>query len=316
MTPVATLPVLAAGAVCWRIVDGQPRVLLVHRTAQKDVSLPKGKLDPGETLPQTAVREILEENGIAVTLGAPLGQSDYTLPAGRDKTVFYWSAEVSDAALEASVFTPNDEIASLEWMTLAKARKRVSYEHDVRVLDTFAARIEAGTARTFAVIVLRHGKAVPPESWDGPDATRPLQQRGTVQAVSIAAGLAAYNPTKIFSSTADRCLATVAPVSAAMGLKVKSLVDLSQDAHDFGQADVQAVVAKRLRKQHSVILCSHGPVLPDIVAEVARLTTTPMSSQLRAAAMLSPGDYSVLHIALESPDSGIVAIETNHPSAG
>ena len=50
--------VLAAGVVCWRLVGKQAKVLLVHRTQHKDVSLPKGKLDPGETLPQTAEREI------------------------------------------------------------------------------------------------------------------------------------------------------------------------------------------------------------------------------------------------------------------
>ena len=69
----ATGPVLAAGAVCWRLVDGKPRILLVHRGDRADISLPKGKLDPGETLPQTAKREIQEETGLTVTLGAPLG---------------------------------------------------------------------------------------------------------------------------------------------------------------------------------------------------------------------------------------------------
>ena len=43
--------VVAGGAVCWKIVDGELRVLLVHRTQHKDISLPKGKVDPGETVP-------------------------------------------------------------------------------------------------------------------------------------------------------------------------------------------------------------------------------------------------------------------------
>ncbi len=80
----AASPVLAAGAVCWRVVDGKPRILLVHRAAHADVSLPKGKLDPGETLPQTAKRELLEETGLTVALGAPLGTVEYTLPSGRE----------------------------------------------------------------------------------------------------------------------------------------------------------------------------------------------------------------------------------------
>ncbi len=103
-------PVLAAGAVCWRIVDGSARILLVHRPGRADVSLPKGKVDPGETLPETAVREILEETGLAISLGAPLGTVEYVLPNGRDKVVHYWSAEVSEHALQLARFQPNDEI--------------------------------------------------------------------------------------------------------------------------------------------------------------------------------------------------------------
>jgi 8-oxo-dGTP pyrophosphatase MutT (NUDIX family) len=69
--------VYAAGAVVWRLVEGKVRVLLVHRTQYNDVTLPKGKVDPGEMLAQTAVREIEEETGIRVKLGVPVGVSRY-----------------------------------------------------------------------------------------------------------------------------------------------------------------------------------------------------------------------------------------------
>jgi 8-oxo-dGTP pyrophosphatase MutT (NUDIX family)/phosphohistidine phosphatase SixA len=316
VTSVASLPVLAAGAVCWRIVDGKARVLLVHRTQHKDVSLPKGKLDPGETLPETAVREIAEETGIAIALGAPLGQVEYELPGGREKKVFYWAAEVSDEAVAASRFHPNDEIASLEWVTLSRARKVLSYSHDQQILDTFEERLNAGTARTFAIITLRHAKTVPGESWDGPDATRPLLQRGADQAASIAQGLAAYKPQRILTSTAARCIATIGPVARLTAVKVKQTDGLSQDAHELGEARVHEIVAKRLARRQTVILCTHGPVLPDVIDEIARLTETPITSAVRHAAMLSPGEYSVLHIASDNPSAGIVAIETHSPSAG
>jgi 8-oxo-dGTP pyrophosphatase MutT (NUDIX family)/phosphohistidine phosphatase SixA len=316
MTVATTLPVLAAGAVCWRIVDGRVRVLLVHRTQHRDVSLPKGKLDPGETLPQTAVREIFEETGLSITLGAPLGDIDYTLPGGRDKRVSYWAAEVDDHTVEASKFKANDEISALEWVSLAKAHKKLSYAHDSEILNTFAKRLDAGTARTFALITLRHAKTVPGETWDGPDASRPLLPRGRQQAASIAAGLAAYGPRRIFTSTAARCIATIGPVAEITGVRVKQTALLSQDAHELGEAPLGDVVAKRLHRQQSVILCTHGPVLPDLVDEIAHATGTPITSALRRAAMLSPGEYSVLHIAIDDPTAGIVAIETHSPSAG
>lgn len=315
MTSVTPLPVLAAGAVCWRFVDGKMRILLVHRTQHKDVSLPKGKVDPGETLPQTAVREIAEETGIAVVLGAPLGQIEYTLPSGREKVVFFWSAEVDDHALELARFVPNDEIDALEWVSLSKARKRLSYPHDISIIDTFEERMRAGMSRTFAIIAVRHGKAVPPDSWDGADATRPLLQRGTDQAASIALGLAAYRPRKIVSSTAIRCLATVQPLSRVTGVKVKETDALSQDAYEAGEARVSEIIAKRIRRRQNTVLCSHGPVLPEIVEEVARLTNTPIGAALRHAALLSPGEFSVFHVSVDDPAAGIVAIETHSPSA-
>lgn len=307
-------PVLAAGAICWRLVDGKPRVLLVHRAARADVSLPKGKVDPGETLPQTAKREVEEETGLSVSLGAPLGTVEYRMPSGRDKVVHYWAAEVTEHALELATFTPNDEIAALEWASLSKARKRLSYPHDIDVLDRFEQRIESGTARTFALVVLRHGKAVPSDTWDGPDASRPLMQRGNDQAVNVAPGIAAFAPVKLISSTALRCRTTIAPLAGYLGIPVKETGAISQDAYEHGTAAVAAVVAKRLAKRRSAVLCSHGPVIPEIIDQLAQQTNSPRSGALQRAAALSTGDYSVVHLAIDDPGKGIVAIETHSPS--
>jgi 8-oxo-dGTP diphosphatase len=316
-TATATVPVIAAGAVVWRIVDGETRVLLVHRTQHKDVSLPKGKVDPGETLPQTAVREILEETGLHVTLGAPLGVVDYVMPNGRDKIVHYWSAEVNDHLLELAKFTPNDEIAALEWLPAAKAAKKLTYEHDRDIVDRLRARIKEKTARTFAVIAVRHGKAVPPGTWDGPDSSRPLMHRGTDQAVHLASGLAAYAPERIISSTAARCLATVAPVSQLTGIPIKQEIGISQDAYEAGHDTVGEVVRKRLKRHETVVLCSHGPVIPDIVAEVAmQLEATP-DATLRHAGNLGTGDFAVLHVShRKGKKPRLVAVEVHEAPEG
>lgn len=305
--------VIAAGAVCWRIVKGKVRVLLVHRAARADVSLPKGKLDPGETPPQTAVREIEEETGIRIALGVPLGTIEYPLGGGREKVVYYWAGEVTDEALAATTFAPNHEIADLEWLTIDKAHKALSYERDREVLARFADLVESGRQRTFAVIALRHGKAVPPESWDGPDATRPLLHRGMDQALSIAPAIAAYRPARLVSSTAARCLATIEPLAAMTGLAVKTATDISQDAYENDDAKVRALVRRRLAKRRTVVLCSHGPVLPEIVAAVAKETATEFDHELRRAARLSTAQFTVLHVAAEHPDGGIVAVETHSP---
>lgn len=306
--------VVAAGAVCWRVVGGKLKVLLVHREARADVSLPKGKLDPGETPPQTAVREIEEEAGIRVALGVPLGSVEYPLSGGREKVVHYWAAEVSDEALEASSFSPNKEIADLEWLGLDKARKALSYDRDRDVLDRFAEYFHAGTASTFAVIALRHAKAVPPASWDGPDATRPLLHRGLEQAESVAGAIAAYRPEKLLSSPATRCLSTIGPLAEATRLPVKTVAAISQDAYEAGEGAVRKTVKGRLAKGRTVVLCSHGPVLPEIVAAVAKQTGAPMDAGLRRAGLLGTAEFTVLHVSREHPDAGIVAIETHGPA--
>jgi len=140
-------------------------VLLAHwrEGAYGGWTLPGGGMEPGEHPEQTVVREVKEETGFDVDLGAPLGAVEYTLPNGRPKIVHYWSAEVDPGHAERHSYEANGEIRALEWVPLAKAAKRLTYEHDAEIVERFAAQLDAGLARTFALIVLRHGKAMPHE---------------------------------------------------------------------------------------------------------------------------------------------------------
>lgn len=316
MTPTPDTPVLAAGAVLWKIVDGKVRVLVVHRTQHKDVSLPKGKVDPGETLPHTAVREIAEETGFDVVLGAPLGTVEYALPGGRAKVVHYWSAEVDPGAAERHTYEANGEILALEWVPLTKAEKKLSYEHDLDVLERFAAQFEAGRARTVPLIVLRHGKAMPPEQWDGPDATRPLLHRGLEQAASVAGGIAAFGPEVLITSTAARCVSTIAPTAALTGLTVKETRSISQDAYRADGEKVTAQVAKRLERRLGTVLCSHGPVIPQIIEAAAEYGGAHLGPELRRSAALSVGDFTVLHFSRDTDRPWLVAVESHRPAVG
>jgi 8-oxo-dGTP pyrophosphatase MutT (NUDIX family)/phosphohistidine phosphatase SixA len=306
--------VQAAGAVLWREATGGIELLVVHRGERADVSIPKGKVDFGETPPQTAVREIAEETGLSVALGAPLGSTEYTMPGGREKIVHYWSAEVTDEALAASTFASNKEIAGVEWLTVKAARTKLTYELDRAVLDRFSARVKAGTIRTFPIIVLRHGRAVPPATWDGPDATRPLLHRGLEQSINVAPAIAAWAPARLISSTAVRCLATIEPIAAITGLTVKQSTGISQDAWEDGTATVRKTIRKRLRAGAAVVLCSHGPVIPEIIDAVAAATNTPLDPPLRRAGMLSTSEFTVLHVSAEHPDAPLVAVETHGPA--
>ncbi|MFC9560304.1 NUDIX domain-containing protein, partial [Agromyces sp. NPDC056965] len=301
-----TTAIYAAGAVCWRLIDGKVHVLVIHRTVYGDVTIPKGKVDPGESLPETAVREIEEETGLAVALGVPLGVSRYPLPSGREKIVHYWAAEVSDRAVQRSTFKPNAEVAALEWVTVKRARGYLSYEPDVEILDAFAKLLDQGVMSTFALALVRHGKAVGRSGWKGDDAARPLTERGVEQAAGLVATLGAWAPKRIVSSPAVRCVTTVTPLSAATGIEIKRDAGISQDAWEAGDDEVRRVVGKRVRAGRSAIICSHRPVLPEIMREVALATGTPLGSYVTDAAGLEPGAFSVVHLSATSPGSGII----------
>lgn len=301
--------VYAAGCVVWRKIDGKMHILVVHRTQYGDVTIPKGKVDPGESLPQTAVREIAEETGLQVTLGVPLGISRYTLASGKEKIVHYWAAKATDAAIQRSTFVPNAEIAALEWVSLKQARTYLSYEPDVEILDGFIALVEQGITDTFALIVVRHGKAEPTGSRKD-DSARRLAARGTEQAEALVPTVRAWKPKRIISSTAVRCVSTVTPLATALGREVRQTAGISQEAYENGSSAVRPVVGKRIRARTSAVLCSHGPVIPEIMREIALATGTPLSRAISEASMLDTGAFAVVHISKAHPASGIITIES------
>jgi 8-oxo-dGTP diphosphatase len=134
--------VRAAGGVVWRLVGGEVQVLLVHRPKYDDWSFPKGKLDPGETDEQCAVREVEEETGFRCTLGHELVGTSYIDRKGRPKAVRYWEMRISGGE-----FTPGDEVDEIRWLPVPKADRLLSYDRDRVLLASFAGFARAGSSR-------------------------------------------------------------------------------------------------------------------------------------------------------------------------
>lgn len=253
--------ITAAGAVAWRPgPGGAPEVLLVHRRRYDDWSLPKGKTEPGEALPVTAVREVREEGGARIVLGRRLTQVKYKV-SGRPKRVTYWSALVTGVDAGA---VPNEEIDEAVWLPEEQARERTSYAQDLEVLDAFA----AAPADTVPLIMLRHAKAEPKDEWPGQDDVRPLSARGHRDAEAVGPVLACFAPAAgVFTSPALRCTETVRPYAEAAGVRVQR-TDALRIART-GRADWSQFLASVLASERPAILCGHRENLPGLIAGAA-----------------------------------------------
>jgi 8-oxo-dGTP diphosphatase len=119
--------VRAAGGV---VVDPEGRVALVHRPRYDDWTLPKGKLDRGESFEDAALREVEEETGLRCRLVRELPSSEYRDPKGRSKLVRYWLMEVE----HDPGFVPNNEVDELRWVPVEEAPALLSYARDAEIL--------------------------------------------------------------------------------------------------------------------------------------------------------------------------------------
>lgn len=124
----------AGGMIVRRSPVGTTEVAIVHRPLREDWSFPKGKLEPGESFEECAVREVAEETGFTCRLGSFVGHTEYRDRKDRPKVVAYWVMEV-----ESGVFAPGREVDQLRWVDLASAAYLLSYERDRELLVALGA---------------------------------------------------------------------------------------------------------------------------------------------------------------------------------
>lgn len=128
---MAEATVHAAGGVVRRreTTGGALEVAVVHRPRRGDWSLPKGKLDDGESWEDAALREVEEETGLRCRLVEPLGEVRYRDAQDRPKVVRYWLMDLADGG-DGGGFRPNREVDELRWCAVEDASALLTYEHD------------------------------------------------------------------------------------------------------------------------------------------------------------------------------------------
>lgn len=225
-------PVLAAGALVWRLKNNKLQVLVVHRPRYDDWSFPKGKAEPGESMVLTAIREVAEETGRQIVLGRYLGKARRRLVSGRKKRTLYWAAQVLPEAgpgegLRAAVKPASKrEIDKVRWWKVEKAARKLTHADDKRLLARLVDWYESRQLQVHSLVLVRHAKAVSRATWGygiNSEITRPLVMgRGQAQARDVAALLSAYGVGELVSSPWRRCVDTLAPYAHGCGLDLRS----------------------------------------------------------------------------------------------
>ena len=302
------MTVYAAGAVCWRMSKGEIELAMVYRTKHKDWTFPKGKVDPGELLPETAVREVEEEAGIRIRLGRKLAVIDYELASGETKEVHYWVSKVKDSAIAKSRFSPNDEIEKVEWFAAKKAMKQLTYDHDRELLVKTLEFYDQGELETRGLIILRHTSATPRASWAGEEAKRPLLPEGREQAKRLVSLLDAYGPKRLVTSPWTRCQQTVAPYSKKTKRTLIERSQLTELANERGPRKTKNVIEDTFGQTKNALICSHRPALPTIIETFSKYAIKGITPALAAEKTLSPGEFFVLRVTI-GPRPKIIAYE-------
>ena len=273
----------AAGALLWRDnSDLSIEVALIHRPRYDDWSLPKGKLEMGETALQCAYREVQEETGIRATFTRQLGTVEYE-ESGQEKRVKYWAAH---CALTNSEFVPNEEVDQLKWLSPNQALEQATHDSDKSIIEKFMSEEQ----HTDTLIILRHTKSLERGDWDEADSHRTLDETGFDQAQLLIKHLAPFAIDELYTSDYTRCVQTVTPLAHARGLSITAVPSLNEESFELDPEKAISFANALKQDEKNILICSHNPVIPSMLRGI--LNTKLKNKDL---IKLEPGDAWIVH---------------------
>jgi len=253
----ASREIAAAGAVVWRPGRGSVEVAVVHRPRYDDWSLPKGKLDPHESIREAAWREVAEETGAHVALGRFLTRTRYRVGPDR-KVVDYFAARYVSGS-----FVPNDEVDELRWLPVDEAATVLDYDREVLTAFTEL------PADLTTLLLVRHAKAGSRAQWEDADELRPLSANGRKQLDGVRAVARVCGADRVFSAPLVRCVQTVQPVADDLGTRVVEEELVSEKAYEGNAEEAVNRVLDIVADGGVPVICSQGGVIPDLVSRLA-----------------------------------------------
>jgi 8-oxo-dGTP diphosphatase len=253
MSPSTT--VRAAGGVVWRRAEPDLEVALVHRPRYDDWTLPKGKVDPGEELLDTAVREVCEEMGAKVEVSRRIGRVRYPVKDGR-KSVTFWTMR----CLQQD-FSPHREIDEVRWLSPRAARKTLTYDTDRQVLADFL----SAPVPDSVVVLVRHARAGKRSEWQGADELRPLDPVGRRQADRLGQMLQYFAPRSVYAADRTRCIETVLPLAAHLDLQVVVEPAFADEYFVDHPGATETALLSLAKPGRVSVVCSQGTAIPALI---------------------------------------------------
>ena len=253
--------VWAGGGVLWRpspTNDDETEIAVIHRPRYDDWTLPKGKTERRATVLASAAREITEETGYSVVLGRHLRHVTYAVNGTKRKHVRYWSARMTGGH-----FVPNKEVDDLVWTSPAAAKDMLTYTLDRVVVDEFLSQ----PADLHTLLLVRHAKAGRRARYAGPDAARPLERYGRLQAEALADLLILFGPQRLYAADRTRCVQTLEPLAELLGgKKIHSEPLLTEEAYSRDPAAAQERMIALATKRDAVrVVCSQGKAIAPLM---------------------------------------------------
>jgi 8-oxo-dGTP pyrophosphatase MutT (NUDIX family) len=136
----------SSGGAVIDLRDGAPFVAMIATRGRLRWGLPKGAVSPGETSEQAALREVQEETGLDAEIISSLDTIEYFFRAGDtliQKRVDFYLMRYAGGTLTPQL----SEVDDVEWVPLAEAIGRASFESEKKLLSSALAKVEAMTKR-------------------------------------------------------------------------------------------------------------------------------------------------------------------------
>ena len=233
-----------------------------------------------------------------------------------DKVVRYWSAQVTGGAGHLV-----NEIDDVAWLEVPSAHSRLDYARDRDQLLALVRMHQTDRLDTWPLVLVRHAHAVPRGSWKGQDPLRPLDALGEERAKALRAVLAAYGITRVVSSPSTRCLRTVEPYASSAGLRVRTRPGLSEEGFEADPTKAPRHLARLLERGQPALLCTHGPVLPTLLDDLAARLDLDAAGSVEVVEefaearddKLAKGEALVCHVVGRGAGARVVAVERHLP---